>query len=49
MYCPEGVITKKEDGSFKIDYVYCKGRGICAKECPTKNIKMIREDEAIDD
>lgn len=45
MYCPEGVITKQEDGSFKIDYLYCKGCGICAKECPTNNIEMIREED----
>ena len=45
MYCPEGTISKKEDGSFEIDLIYCKGCGICAKECPTNNIKMIRESE----
>lgn len=43
IYCPEGVIKRKEDGSFEIDYQYCKGCGICAKECPTKNIEMVRE------
>lgn len=45
MYCPEGVIHKKDDGSFEIDYQYCKGCGICARECPTKNIEMKRESE----
>ena len=43
MYCPEGVISKKEDGSFEINYLYCKGCGICAKECPVKAIEMVRE------
>ncbi len=45
MYCPEGVIERKEDGSFEIDLRYCKGCGICAKECPTKNIEMVRESD----
>ena len=49
MYCPEGIISKKGDGSFEIDYNYCKGSGICAKECPTNNIKMVRESEVDDD
>jgi len=25
------------------DYDYCKGCGICANECPTKAIEMVRE------
>ena len=49
MYCPEGVISKKEDCSFEINYLYCKGCGICAKECPTKNIEMKREDDLKND
>jgi pyruvate ferredoxin oxidoreductase delta subunit len=48
MYCPEGVIKKKEDGTFEIDLRYCKGCGICAKECPTNNIEMVRESELED-
>jgi 2-oxoacid:acceptor oxidoreductase delta subunit (pyruvate/2-ketoisovalerate family) len=43
MYCPEGVIKRKEDGTFKIELEYCKGCGICAKECPSNSIEMIRE------
>ena len=48
MYCPEGVIKKKEDGTFEIDYRYCKGCGICARECPSKNIEMVRESDIKD-
>jgi len=48
MYCPEGVIIRKEDGSFEIDLKYCKGCGICAKECPTNNIEMVRESDIKD-
>ena len=49
MYCPEGVIKRKEDGSFEINLIYCKGCGICAKECPTNNIEMVRESDIKDD
>ncbi|MFO7794850.1 MAG: 4Fe-4S binding protein [Promethearchaeia archaeon] len=45
LYCPEGVIKRKDDGSFEIELTYCKGCGICAKECPTNNIEMVRESE----
>jgi pyruvate ferredoxin oxidoreductase delta subunit len=45
MFCPEAVIKKTEDGYYEIDYSYCKGCGICAHECPTKNIEMKRESE----
>ena len=49
IYGPEGTINKKEDGFFEIDYIDCKGCGICAKECPTNNIEMIRESNLKDD
>jgi pyruvate ferredoxin oxidoreductase delta subunit len=42
--CPEGTIDK-EEGDLTIDYNYCKGCGICAEECPTKAITMVREGE----
>jgi 2-oxoisovalerate ferredoxin oxidoreductase delta subunit len=28
-----------------IDYIYCKGCGVCAEECPTKAITMVMESE----
>ena len=40
VYCPEAVIDKD---TLEIDYYYCKGCGICAKECPVKAIEMVRE------
>jgi pyruvate ferredoxin oxidoreductase delta subunit len=39
LYCPEACIDKNYD----IDYDYCKGCGICANECLSKSIKMVRE------
>jgi pyruvate ferredoxin oxidoreductase delta subunit len=45
IYCPEGCIEQKEDCYFVADMYYCKGCGICSKECPTKVITMIEEKE----
>jgi len=45
MYCPEGCINQNKDGYFEADLYYCKGCGICAKECWTKVIKMVEEEE----
>ena len=46
-FCPDMAIdTKKADGKLKrveTNYDYCKGCGICAKECPFGAIKMIDE------
>ena len=33
IYCPDMAIKEREDGYFEIDLNYCKGCGICAKEC----------------
>ncbi|RSN72206.1 MAG: hypothetical protein DSO07_05800 [Thermoproteota archaeon] len=41
-YCPDGVISKTDEGPV-IDYDYCKGCGVCAAECPTKAITMVLE------
>lgn len=45
IYCPEPAV-KVEGGKMKgFDYDYCKGCGICAKECPEKAnaIEMVPE------
>lgn len=46
LYCPEGAIKMNEDGYPVIDLYFCKGCGICARECWTQCFKMIAEDEA---
>ncbi len=43
LYCPENTVSRTIPP--KIDYDYCKGCGICAKECPTDAIIMVPERE----
>ena len=48
-YCPDCAVKLDEKGKVcGIDYDYCKGCGICAKECPEKAgaIEMVLETEA---
>jgi len=43
LYCPDGTIFKK-DGKVAVNYDFCKGCGICAKECKKDAISMVKED-----
>jgi pyruvate ferredoxin oxidoreductase delta subunit len=45
LFCPDMAIGKTEDNYFVADLYYCKGCGICAKECFTGCIRMIPEEE----
>ncbi|MEW6684576.1 MAG: ferredoxin [Candidatus Edwardsbacteria bacterium] len=47
IYCPDSSIIVKDDKVVGIDLAYCKGCGICAKECPPKiqAITMVPESE----
>ncbi len=45
LFCPEGCIEQNKEGYFVADLDYCKGCGICAKECWTQVIKMVEEEE----
>jgi len=42
IYCPDAAIVRKEKW-IEVNYDYCKGCGICAKECPKEAIKMTEE------
>lgn len=42
IYCPDLSVSRGD--SYEINYGYCKGCGICAEECPTGAINMVRED-----
>lgn len=44
LFCPEGCIGQNEDGYFEANLYYCKGCGICARECWTEAIRMIEEE-----
>lgn len=46
--CPDSAVLKTReqatDGShYVFDYDFCKGCGLCARECPTGYIRMVRE------
>ncbi len=45
LFCPEGCIEQNGEGHFEAGLDYCKGCGICAKECPTRTITMVEEEE----
>ena len=45
IFCPEGCIEQNSDGYFEANLFYCKGCGICARECWTRAITMIEEVE----
>jgi len=42
LYCPGGCIEDK-GAYFAPDLDYCKGCGVCAKECPVDAIEMVSE------
>ncbi len=44
IYCPEGCIQQDADGYYEADLFYCKGCGICARECWPKAITMVEEE-----
>lgn len=43
LFCPEGCIEPNAEGYFEANMYYCKGCGICARECWTKVITMVEE------
>ena len=50
-YCPDAAILQEDGKVTGIDYVHCKGCGICARECPKKAhaIEMKPESDFADD
>jgi len=44
IYCPETAMSVGDDGA-EVNYMYCKGCGICAEECPVGAIEMVLEEE----
>lgn len=44
IFCPDAAIYEDEEGFFVANLDYCKGCGICAKECYVNCIKMVEEE-----
>ena len=42
--CPETSVSEK-DGQILFDLDYCKGCGVCARECRAEAITMIQEEK----
>ena len=42
IFCPDNCVDRE---TAEIDYIYCKGCGICSKECPAGAITMEPEVE----
>ncbi len=45
IFCPDMVYTQNELGFYQRNLFYCKGCGICARECPADAISMVEESE----
>lgn len=43
MFCPDCAIRQRADGYFEADMDYCKGCGICSRECWPGAISMTEE------
>jgi pyruvate ferredoxin oxidoreductase delta subunit len=44
LVCPDGTLVK-DSGKLEVDYDFCKGCGICARECKFGAIAMTPEEE----
>ena len=44
LFCPEGCVEQNADGYFEANLFYCKGCGICTRECWTQAITMVEEE-----
>jgi len=44
VYCPDGAISREEDGYFDVNKDRCRGCGICHRECWFGVISMVEEE-----
>ena len=45
LICPDGAVDRTGAG-YGIDYSFCKGCGLCARECPAQAVAMVKEGPA---
>jgi pyruvate ferredoxin oxidoreductase delta subunit len=45
IFCPDAAIYKTGEGTYQANLDYCKGCGICARECLTGCITMVEEEK----
>lgn len=45
IFCPEGCVEQNAEGYFEANLFYCKGCGICFRECWPRAIIMVEEEE----
>ncbi len=45
IFCPDMAYSQRADGFYDWNGDYCKGCGICARECPKEAIQMIAEEK----
>lgn len=43
MFCPDICIPVKNNKRLETNFEFCKGCGLCSRECPVKCIKMVNE------
>ncbi|MBI4830874.1 MAG: FAD-dependent oxidoreductase [Candidatus Lindowbacteria bacterium] len=43
LFCPDIAVRKSSDGTYSIDYDFCKGCGICVHECPRNAMSICEE------
>ncbi len=44
MYCPDNAVKPAANpGRYEFDYDFCKGCGLCVKECPCHYIQLTLE------
>lgn len=49
IYCPDSSILVRDNEMKGIDYVHCKGCGVCSDVCPTNPKSLIMFDEHVND
>ncbi len=43
VFCPDIAVKRDDEGTYSIDYDYCKGCGICVHECPRDAMSISEE------